>query len=192
MLGVLAGVAIAVALVPPLAAIGIGLTMLDGSVAGGATLQFLTNLSAIVAAGAIVFLLFGFRPDPGERFRVFSRSLVGVLALLLVVSAVLTVLTVNSVQSTLLEREIQTALATEMRSMDGVDMLSWEVASEEGTNLHLRVRVQTARELSEREVAAFREQLASRLERSLRLQLSVIPAIQFDLPAEPVPDLHSP
>ncbi|MCC5928112.1 MAG: TIGR00341 family protein [Cyclobacteriaceae bacterium] len=56
----LAGVAIAVALVPPLAVSGIGLGWGDFSVFSGAFLLLLTNLAGIVLAGAVTFLLLGF------------------------------------------------------------------------------------------------------------------------------------
>lgn len=58
----LAGVAIAVALVPPLAASGIGLAWLKTEVAGGALLLFLTNLAGIVFAAAATFYCLGFAP----------------------------------------------------------------------------------------------------------------------------------
>ncbi|RJG47454.1 TIGR00341 family protein [Motilimonas pumila] len=58
----LAGVAIAVALVPPLAVTGIGLGWLDLHVAWGALLLFLTNLAGIVLAASITFLALGFAP----------------------------------------------------------------------------------------------------------------------------------
>lgn len=58
----MAGVAIAVALVPPLAVTGIGLGWLDFYVAWGAFLLFLTNLAGIVLAAALTFLFLGFAP----------------------------------------------------------------------------------------------------------------------------------
>ena len=58
----LAGVAIAVALVPPLAVTGIGIGWLDLHVAWGALLLFLTNLAGIVFAAALTFLALGFAP----------------------------------------------------------------------------------------------------------------------------------
>ena len=66
---------------------GIAAAALEGRAAIGALLLFLTNLSAVLAASSAVFLLFGFRPDPGGRFRVFGRSMVGVIVLLIVVWA---------------------------------------------------------------------------------------------------------
>ena len=50
------GVAIAVALVPPLSVIGIGLSLGENGIAFGSSLLFLTNLTCIVFFGGLVFL----------------------------------------------------------------------------------------------------------------------------------------
>ena len=52
----LPGVAIAVALVPPLSVIGIGLSFEDQTIVVGSTLLFLTNLAGIVLSGGLVFI----------------------------------------------------------------------------------------------------------------------------------------
>ena len=58
----MAGVAIAVALVPPLAVTGIGLGWLDFAIALDALLLFLTNLAGIVLAASLTFLALGYAP----------------------------------------------------------------------------------------------------------------------------------
>ena len=58
----LAGVAIAVALVPPLSVAGIGLGWGDWSMARGASLLFITNLVGISLAASTTFLVMGFAP----------------------------------------------------------------------------------------------------------------------------------
>lgn len=58
----LAGVAIAVALVPPLAVAGIGLGWVDWHMFSTAFLLFITNLVGIVFAAALTFVLLGFSP----------------------------------------------------------------------------------------------------------------------------------
>lgn len=67
----LAGVAIAVALVPPLAVAGIGLGWLNGTVFFGAGLLLMTNLAGMVLAGAITFLFLGYSP-----FRLAKQGLI--------------------------------------------------------------------------------------------------------------------
>ena len=61
-IGSLAGVAIAVALVPPLAVAGIGLGWGDWHMFSMAFLLFVTNLVGIVLAAAFTFVLLGFSP----------------------------------------------------------------------------------------------------------------------------------
>jgi len=61
-LGSLAGVAIAVALVPPIAVAGIGLGWADWHMFLMAFLLFITNLVGIVLAAAFTFMVLGFSP----------------------------------------------------------------------------------------------------------------------------------
>ena len=61
-LGSLAGVAIAVALVPPIAVAGIGLGWADWHMFSTAFLLFITNLVGIVLAAAFTFAMLGFSP----------------------------------------------------------------------------------------------------------------------------------
>lgn len=65
----LPGVAVAIALVPPLAVIGITLHAGDYSQAAGAALLFLTNLFSIILVAGIVFLLVGY----GSWSRLYYR-----------------------------------------------------------------------------------------------------------------------
>lgn len=78
----LAGVAIAVALVPPLSVAGIGLGWGDWNMAAGASLLLVTNLVGIALAASATFLVLGFAP--------FKRARAGLgitLLILLVISA---------------------------------------------------------------------------------------------------------
>lgn len=67
----LAGVAIAVALVPPLAVSGIGIGWMNWQVFSGALLLLFTNLVGIVLSAAIAFLFLGFSP-----FRLAKKGLI--------------------------------------------------------------------------------------------------------------------
>ncbi|PKF60418.1 TIGR00341 family protein [Psychromonas sp. psych-6C06] len=73
----MAGVAIAVALVPPLAVMGIGLGWLDFHVTRGALLLFLTNLAGIALAASLTFLALGFAPFTRAK-KGLSIALLGV------------------------------------------------------------------------------------------------------------------
>ena len=67
LLGALSGVAIAVALVPPLAACGIGTADAFWALAQGAGLLFLSNMVAIILGAATVFRLFSLHQVKPER-----------------------------------------------------------------------------------------------------------------------------
>lgn len=58
----LAGVAIAVALVPPLSVTGIGFGMLDVDIIYGSFLLFLTNFVGITLSAALTFIVLGYAP----------------------------------------------------------------------------------------------------------------------------------
>lgn len=77
----LAGVAIAVALVPPLAVAGIGLGWADWSIFSGSALLLFTNLAGMVLAGAATFLLLGFSP-----LKLATRGIIISLVIVLVLS----------------------------------------------------------------------------------------------------------
>jgi uncharacterized hydrophobic protein (TIGR00271 family) len=104
----LAGVAIAVALVPPLAVAGIGLGWGEPSVFLGAGLLFLTNLAGMTLAAAGVFLLMGYSP--------FTYSRRGVLTLV-VFALIVTALLVPSFAKMITEHRV-------LRALDG-----WESPS---------------------------------------------------------------
>jgi uncharacterized hydrophobic protein (TIGR00271 family) len=72
----LAGVAIAVALVPPLAVSGIGIGWADWSVFSGAGLLFLTNFAGMVLAAGATFVVLGYSPYRISR-RGFATAAIG-------------------------------------------------------------------------------------------------------------------
>ncbi len=76
----LPGVAIAVALVPPLCVAGIGLGWMNREVFLGAMLLYITNLAGIILAAGITFMVLGFAP--------FSRARKGILLSLFFVSII--------------------------------------------------------------------------------------------------------
>ena len=89
--GTMAGVAIAAALLPPLAVIGIGLTNDNLFVAGNAAILFATNLVAIILGASLVFRLLGLHrssgSSPSEAAPRWVRRATLTLALLAVVLA---------------------------------------------------------------------------------------------------------
>jgi uncharacterized hydrophobic protein (TIGR00271 family) len=92
----LPGVAIAVALVPPLATVGILIKIGATGQAGGAFLLFLTNLFAIVLSVIVVMVLSGFIP-PEIRLEGFRNARIGLVVSAVVLIAIAVPLTIHTV-----------------------------------------------------------------------------------------------
>ncbi|MEH6807799.1 MAG: DUF389 domain-containing protein [Hyphomonas oceanitis] len=70
------GVAIATALMPPLAVTGYGLAVGSMAVAGGSFFLFMTNLLAIALSVTVLSRLYGFGADHGSRSTMFQSAMV--------------------------------------------------------------------------------------------------------------------
>ena len=138
----LPGVAIAVALVPPLSTVGLAVSYGQPRVALGAALLFLTNLVAIISAASLLFLWVGFRPSMGlratERKATFSRGATGIAVLLTGITIILTILTVQSISSARLSRTVQDALQQQIAEMGAeVTLSDWRIVGRDGDALQL-------------------------------------------------------
>jgi uncharacterized hydrophobic protein (TIGR00271 family) len=110
----LPGVGIAVALVPPLASVGILLELGLGAEAGNAMLLFLTNLAAIVFAASVMLLLAGFRPHEAAGHRSLRIRLTFTLLAVIVVAVPLT----RHTQSTLRDADLRRAVVQSVAEWD--------------------------------------------------------------------------
>jgi uncharacterized hydrophobic protein (TIGR00271 family) len=99
--GSLAGVSIAVALVPPIATAGIGLGWMQWGIFYQAFLLFITNFVGIIFAGALTFLIMGFSP--------IKRAKKG-LIYALIVAAIVAIPLYASYKSIALDSDIRTIL----------------------------------------------------------------------------------
>jgi uncharacterized hydrophobic protein (TIGR00271 family) len=82
---ILAGVAIAISLVPVLAVVGITLGSGAWGMAWGAFLLFLTNAAAIIVSGVVVFTAAGYQRDAAARGAHIGRRAKWVIAVLVVI-----------------------------------------------------------------------------------------------------------
>ena len=97
----LAGVAIAVALIPPLSVVGIGIGWADWSMARGAFLLFITNMFGISLAASVTFLAMGFAP-----FKMARKGLLIGLLLMSSITVPLYIAFIDLVEESKILREI--------------------------------------------------------------------------------------
>jgi len=181
----LPGVAIAVALIPPLSATGMSLAMRAWSIAVGSGLLFLTNLVGIVAMSSWVFLTMGFQPQYGrrDRMRLFSRSARGVLVMILLISIPLAVVTVKQLKQQRTEQAIESALQAELRLLPDAVLRDWSYQMVDD-EVRLDLEMETEQPLSQADVMKLQEALADRLGRPVVITLKLIPVIRLQ-PAYP-------
>jgi uncharacterized membrane protein len=178
----LPGVAIAAALVPPLCVVGTGIALSQPSIAGGAFLLFTTNLIAISLAGAIVFLLLGFRPAPDERERQrrFWQGLAFSLALLLAISVPLGFFLVQTVQEGQRQQIISEILTRETQAAN-TTLLDFET-QHQAKSFYVMARVYAPQPLSREAVKHIQNELSRGIRSPVRLEVVVIPVAY--IPAE--------
>jgi uncharacterized hydrophobic protein (TIGR00271 family) len=83
--GTIVGVAIATALMPPLAVVGFGLATVNWTVFSGALLLFFTNLMTIALTAAVMARLYGFRTNLSPKHTALQNVLIGVALVALAV-----------------------------------------------------------------------------------------------------------
>lgn len=122
--GALPGVAIAAALVPPLATVGITFSAGYFFESIGALLLFITNLVAISSATALMFLILGFRPARAQESRrqVQLRSVRIALLSLVIVSSLLIYSTYQLTQEQATNARIEEVTTTAVREITGGEL----------------------------------------------------------------------
>lgn len=174
----LPGVAIAVALVPPLSVVGIGLAMNSQSVAVGASLLFLANLTGIIFSGALVFLWQGYGSlQKARQGLIVSITAIFILGLPLSFSLQTLLIQEQSRRqiSYLLYNKTETFSDTKIRTIKvrrrGKELfVDMEVAAPFGL-------------ITQKQMQEVHKFLETELKRPLNFQVQIVPTQQYALPA---------
>jgi len=168
------GVAIAVAVIPPLAVVGFGLSTRQAATAGGAFLLFMTNLVAIIISAALVFRLFGFRAqEESEKGHLRLRYRLAISFLVLMLLSIPLFLTLRKgVRQVRLRKEVSAilnrAFATKGSSVSDLVLLRSD------DQLHVHATLRTTRYYETTEVQAAQDSLRERFGPSARLDVDQI------------------
>ncbi|UCS93463.1 TIGR00341 family protein [Echinicola marina] len=157
----LAGVAIAVALVPPMAVSGIGLGWADWAVFSGSLLLLVTNLAGMVLSAAFTFLLLGFSP-----FHLAKKGLVWSLVLVFCVSAPLTFGFTNLVRENKLLQKL-----SGYQVNGGITLRNVEVRSL--SPIVISVKAVSGRDLSEEDFKEIKKEIEGIIGEEVVLEITV-------------------
>ena len=186
----LPGVAIAVALVPPLATVGVCLSIGYWGLAIGAFKLFITNLVAIVFASALVFASFGFRPNQGaayddRKIKVFQRSFLASGLLVLLMLVLLATKTTQGIQEANLDKDVRSELRVYLSELAmPATVQAWNMEPGNANTTRFDLQLHASRALAPAEVEALRERLAEAIGTPIALNLEMIPVtiIQSEKP----------
>ncbi len=172
----LPGVAIAVALVPPLSVIGIGLAFGDLSIFYGSTLLFLTNLAGIILSGGVVFIW----QDYGSIKRA-KKGLTASVMILLLLGIPLGV----SLKELIVEERARTLVGSlirrETETFRGTDIRQLRIESDEDVlAVYLEVAAPIA-SISDNQVRLVHEFLEQELGRPITLDVSLFPVRELEV-----------
>jgi uncharacterized hydrophobic protein (TIGR00271 family) len=108
--GTVVGVAIATALMPPLAVVGFGLATWNGTVFWGALFLFITNLLTIALTAWVMARLYGFRTRLSEKQTMLQS--VAIVVVFVALAIPLGVSLINIANETRAQRDIRSAVLT--------------------------------------------------------------------------------
>jgi len=163
----LAGTAIAVALMPPVCTIGLGLAQLNTSLSVGATLLYLTNLLGITLACMVVFVLIGYIPlHQGRRALTIAFALTGLLVIPLAVSFS------RLVEQARLQQQVRQALLRGTVTFQRIDLLGMETSWVSNPPV-VRLNVRAREPVTPRQVELLEAFISERMSRPFKLVLQV-------------------
>ncbi len=174
----LPGVAIATALMPPLCTIGIGLTLQDRGIWGGALLLFATNLLAIMFSAAAVFWALGLRPKGAHRTTaslLFGALAVGLIGLALAGFTARALREANEANH--LRSSAEAALE---KVVPGSTVVDLERSKAEGGGLAVHLTARTPREPSVDDASALQALIAQEMQTRIALVFESVPVLVLD------------
>lgn len=160
----LAGVAIAVALVPPLSVAGIGIGWGDWDVFSGAFLLYLTNLAGIIMFAGITFLILGFAP--------FRRARMGLVYTLIIIILVMVPLSLsfNRIKE-------EASITRELEGSQFEEVILKDVKVRFGKRLVVSVKLVSSEAIEAEDMKVIKKQIEDKIDREITLE--VVSAIEF-------------
>jgi uncharacterized hydrophobic protein (TIGR00271 family) len=165
--GTLAGTAIAVALMPPICVIGLGLSRFDSSISLGATLLYLTNLLGITLACMLTFFVIGCSP-----LRHAHKPLFSTLALTAVLTVPLGVSFARLARQAQLETSLRQALLNRTVTFQRVVLLNTDT-NWLTTPPEIRLQVRSQEPVTPKQVRLLEEFLEREMGQAFRLIFEV-------------------
>ncbi len=170
----LPGVAIATAILPPLATVGIGLGLKRFDIAFGALLLFLTNLIAINLASTVVFWILGVGPRrAGAKTDILKGALKKTVILLAIVAIPLTWIMLTTLDEINTTKTIQGTIDAKLLGMYQTELVQFQYQKINGA-LEIVATIRTAAEIDEDNVVVMKSALEEKLGKDVSLTVEIV------------------
>ena len=172
----LPGVAIAVALLPPLSVIGIGLGKMRFGIALGSAILFTINMLAVMMASSIVFLLMQVHPKKKEEGAT-KRALLQILFtgfLLVSIGIPVTYFTYKDIKINKMKQKID----TEVRTLLPLDTISESYITEKEGKIFYKVTILTNNLPEENKVKNIKKRMNKNY-KNVMIEINFIEEIKF-------------
>lgn len=170
----LPGIAIATAILPPLATIGIGLGLKRFDIALGALLLFLTNLIAINLASTIVFWVLGIGPRrKGEKEEELKDTLKKTIILLLLIAIPLTWIMITTLDEMNTTKTIEETINAKLLGMHQTSLSEFEYKIKDGV-VYVEATIRTADDIEQQDVIIMQSALSEQLDKPVELTIEII------------------
>jgi len=176
-----AGVAMATAIVPPLAVIGILLYFGNFALAWGSFILYLTNLVAILLIGVVMFIFYGFNPHKQESESSIKR--IGVLFLVMfVLWFVLSSGLQKIEENRTLEKNTHQSLTTSLsETIKGAKIKDFEITNTEvGHTIKGQLFISEDTRITRGKLNDIKEVLSEQLGRDFELELDIVRTVSVE------------
>ncbi len=176
-LTIIPGVAIATAIMPPLAVVGYGLSTMQWQVASGGFMLFFTNLMSIIISADLIFLVAGFRPRQQmvpQKHRLMVRNRILVASIVLILMSIPLIHTLSlAAGHARLQREISRILQNEMEQKKKSRIVEMNF-DETQDPVPIEVIIHTINRFDKETIDDVSRSLSARIGKSVRLDIQQI------------------
>ncbi len=174
----LAGVAIATALVPPLANAGMLMAHGEPHLAAGALLLYVSNYASVLLAAMVVFWLLGHRPDhkASANLGLVRLGRLGQFALFAVLAAQLALRLTDQIEARTRQVEVEKSLSVGLANSPGARLVEVRIAPRTAPEAIVAV-VRAPHPISPGDVARLEAALPADARGQLRLRVRSVPVL---------------
>lgn len=180
----MAGVAVAVALLPPLSVVGLGLAFENWALAVGSTVLFFTNVTAILSASLVVLFFHGKVARSEEEKEVAATGWGVTMVIVVLLTVLLGSVFLNTFREEKIDNKVKATLTAYLEQQSAAKLQSYQVQHLED-QLKVNVVLQLPQDEVVPDVQKMTEALSYALEESVTLNLSLIRTETADIIISP-------